>query len=57
MFRFTLLPKLYFANEQFTKKNLSKLQKKVNGYASDLRICKRRLKIEELSRENAQLFQ
>ena len=57
MFRFTLLLKLYFANEQLTKKNLSKLQKKVNGYASDLRICKRRLKIEELSRENAQLFQ
>lgn len=57
MFRFTLLPKLYFANEQLTKKNLSKLQKKVNGYASDLRICKRRLKIEELSRKNAQLFQ
>lgn len=57
MFRFTLLPKLYFANEQLTKKNLSKLQKKVNGYASDLRICKRRLKIEKLSRGNAQLFQ
>ena len=57
MFRFTLLLKLYFANEQLTKKNLSNLQKKVNRYASDLRICKRRLKIEELSRGHAQLFQ